>query len=126
MRRKLDRRECKLILFAHMLLPNHLPNGNARLHLVRMRHNGGLVPACTASEIILEDAQTGYYLFPLLGWLVENAPICVICKKTVYIEGLLVEKENPVPVTRGSEKDATGREHAARRNLLGDKPGGRQ
>ena len=90
-RRPLDPRECRLILWATELDDEHNIRSDAHLHLFRQLHSGTMIAACDIADAVMHGTGIGYYSFPFIRWIAENAPVCPTCKAAMYTEGLLTD-----------------------------------
>lgn len=93
-RRNLHPNEIRLFLFADYADPEGQPLPNSMLHSVRQTVNGYKVAACKPAADRLASG-INYWSFPLLDFLIVNAPICEQCMKVMLNEGLLVDTRTP-------------------------------
>ena len=86
-RRKLDRRELRLILFADSLDETQSSNANI-LHVARQTVKGEKIFSChLAQKHMLDDRN--YWDFPFLDFFLQSHMLCHFCEKKLKEEGLL-------------------------------------
>ena len=85
-RRKLNRQELRLILFADAYQDDNADHQHA-LHVVRQTVKGQKITACHIAQKLFAD-DLNYWDFPVLNFLLHHAPICVNCRKVLNEEGV--------------------------------------
>lgn len=91
--RKLHPSEIRLFLFADGEFPDSAP-ADRELHAVRETVNGNKVPACLLGVSYM-GAGYNYWSFPLLDFLLVNAPMCQACIDVLTEEDLIVDTRQP-------------------------------
>lgn len=91
--RKLHPSEVRLFLFADAAFPDTAPT-HRYLHAVRETVNGNKVPACQQGVSFLADGYN-YWSFPLLDFLLVNAPVCEACIDVLTEEDLIIDTRHP-------------------------------
>lgn len=98
-RRKLDAREMRLLVFKKYLRKDGKLAKRAALHIARVTPKGRVVLACKTGEPDLLSV----YTFPFLPFIYRNAPMCADCARVAREEGFDVP-QTPVSNTGVNSK----------------------